>query len=749
MPFIKNVTIFARKVAASVVLPQISAGYGQGNNSGHSLLVNTLGRVFGWGGNSSGQIGDNSALCRITPVSVAGAVKTFCKISAGVTYSLAIDKNGKAWAWGSAQNFALGNANQSTARSTPIAVGFTTQTFCKISAGGSFNSLAIDKNGRAWGWGGNGFGQLGDGTITNQNQPVSVAGAVKTFCEISAGNAHTAALDKNGRAWGWGYNSVGSLGDNTITDRCTPVSVAGNVKTFCQISAGKGFATLAIDKNGRAWGWGQNDRGQIGNTTIGTTSVRTPVSVEGAVKTFCKISAGAQHTAALDKNGRAWAWGNNQFGQLGDNSITSRLTPVSVAGAVKTFCEISAGGSTGGQQQYTLAIDKNGAAWGWGSIFGSFLGDGSASSRRTPVSVLGSAKTFCRITTNSSNHTIAIDKNGRVWGWGDNTNGKIGDNSTTQRATPVSVAGTVKTFCQIAAGEIRTLAIDKNGRAWGWGQNFAGQIGDNSTTNKCTPVSVAGATKTFCLITSGQYHSLATDRQGRVWGWGYNVFGQLGDNSITSRLTPVSVAGAVKTFCQISAGANHTLAIDRTGRIWSWGVNNVGQLGDNSITSRLTPVSILGAAKTFCQISGGTNHTLAIDRFGRAWAWGSNTDGVLGDNTTTSQRTPVSILGAVKTFCKIGTSLGSSFAVAIDKNGRAWAWGNNQFGQLGNNTILSQRTPVSVLGAVKTFCHILVGTSYVIAIDKNGRAWGWGTDSSAQLGQNTTNRLTPVRVCIS
>ena len=163
----------------------------------------------------------------------------------------------------------------------------------------------------------------------------------------------------------------------------------------------------------------------------------------------------------------------------------------------------------------------------------------------------------------------------------------------------------------------------------------------------------------------------------------------------------------------------------------------------------MTPVSILGAAKTFCQISGGTNHTLAIDRFGRAWAWGSNTDGVLGDNTTTSQRTPVSILGAVKTFCKIGTSLGSSFAVAIDKNGRAWAWGNNQFGQLGDNSITSRLTPVSVLGAVKTFCHILVGTSYVIAIDKNGRAWGWGTDSSAQLGQNTTNRLTPVRVCIS
>ena len=747
MPFIKNVTIFARKVAASVVLPQISAGYGQGNNSGHSLLVNTLGRVFGWGGNSSGQIGDNSALCRITPVSVAGAVKTFCKISAGGLHSLAIDKNGKAWAWGSAQNFALGNGNQVTARSTPIAVGFTTQTFCKISAGNLF-STAIDRNGRAWGWGRNDFGQTGDGTITSQNQPTSVIGAIKTFCEISAGGIHTAALDKNGRAWAWGNNDYGQLGNNSITAQCTPVSVVGGVKTFCQISAGHHNSVMVLDKNGRAWGWGQNDLGQIGNTTIGT-SVRTPVSVEGAVKTFCKISLGAQHTTAIDKNGRAWAWGNNSYGQLGDNSTTNRATPVSVAGAVKTFCEISAGGSGGGQQQYTLAIDKNGAAWGWGSIFGAFLGDGSVFSRRTPVSVVGAVKTFCRIAAGSSDHTIAIDKNGRVWGWGSNGNGKIGDNSTTSRATPVSIAGTVKTFCQIATGEIRTLAIDRNGRAWGWGQNFAGQIGDGTLLNRSTPVSVGGATKTFCLIASGQYSSLAIDRQGRSWGWGYNNFGQLGDNSITSRLTPVSVVGAVKTFCQISAGANHNLAIDRTGRVWSWGLNANGQLGDNSITSRLTPVSVAGAVKTFCQIAGGTSFTLAIDRFGRAWGWGNNDAGQLGDNTILSKRTPVSVLGAVKTFCKIGTSLSTSFTVAIDKNGRLWSWGNNQIGQLGDNTILSKRTPVSVLGAVKTFCHILVGGSYVVAIDKNGRAWGWGTDSSGQLGLNTTNKSTPVRVCIS
>ena len=744
MPFIKQIVILARKAAPGpTALPIISAGYGLGNNSGHSLLIKTTGRAFGWGGNSLGQIGDNTVTCRITPVSVAGAVKTFCKISAGEQHSLAIDKNGRAWAWGSRQNGSVGDAGGAFPQSviTPVSV-FTTSTFCKISAGYRF-STAIDKNGRAWGWGTNSSGQLGDGTVTCQFAPVSVAGATKTFCEISAGFTHTAALDKNGRAWGWGYNVYGQLGDDSITDRCTPVSVAGTVKTFCQISAGKGYYTMAIDKNGRAWGWGYSDGAQIGNTSV--FSVRTPVSVEGAVKTFCKISAGAQHTVAIDKNGRAWAWGINTFGNLGDNSTTQRVTPVSVAGTTKTFCEISAGGMPG-QYHFTLAIDKNGAAWGWGSIFGAFLGDGSTSIRTTPMSVRGTVRTFCTIFA-AATHTISIDRNGRVWSWGDNSYAQLGDNSTTVRQTPVSIAGAVKTFCKIATGDFRTLGIDKNGRVWGWGNGYAGAIGAGNTNNSNTPISIAGATKTFCHISSGQYFSLGIDKNGRAWAWGDNPFGQLGDNSVTQRCTPVSVAGTTKTFCKIDGGNNHSLAIDRYGRVWGWGFGGNGRLGNNSTLSVRTPVSVLGATKTFCEISGGVGHSLGIDRYGRAWAWGAGTGGALGIVSTGDRTTPVSVLGAVKTFCKIAA--GQSFSVAIDKNGRAWGWGVNSSGQLGDGTQISKTTPVSVAGTVKTFCHITVGTSHVIAIDKNGRAWGWGSDSAGQLAQNNINRLTPVRVCIS
>jgi alpha-tubulin suppressor-like RCC1 family protein len=186
------------------------------------------------------------------------------------------------------------------------------------------------------------------------------------------------------------------------------------------------------------------------------------------------------------------------------------------------------------------------------------------------------------------------------------------------------------------------LAIDKNGRGWAWGQNSVGQIGDNSITTRSTPVSLAGAVKTFCKITAGEQFSGSIDKNGRSWFWGVNTSGQLGDFTTTSRRTPVSVRGAIKTFCEISAGSAHVAAIDKDGRIWTWGSNSAGQLGDNSLTNRSTPISVLGTVKTFCKVGGGTAHTIAIDKNGLVWGWGSFNAGQLGNNYNT--QTPILIL---------------------------------------------------------------------------------------------------------
>jgi alpha-tubulin suppressor-like RCC1 family protein len=345
----------------------------------------------------------------------------------------------------------------------------------------------------------------------------------------------------------------------------------------------------------------------------------TPVSILGVKKTFCNISSGSYHTIGIDKNGLVWGWGNNQYGQIGNNSDQTNIyTPISIQGIKKTFCKIMSG------QNYTIVIDKNGLVWGWGSNGASQLGDNTGINRCTPVSILGAKKTFCNISAHNGNNVMGIDNKGQVWGWGYNNNGKLGINSIINKCTPVSILGAKKTFCIIAAGNNHTMGINNRGQVWGWGYNNNGQLGINSIIDKCTPVSILGVKKTFCKITAGNNYTLGIDKNGLVWCWGNNNYGQLGDNSLSVRCTPVSILGVKKTFCEISAGYNNTGGIDKNGQVWGWGYNYYGQLGDNSNVSRLTPVSILGTKKTFCKIYFSISTTIAMDYKYQIWGWGNN-----------------------------------------------------------------------------------------------------------------------------
>lgn len=348
------------------------------------------------------------------------------------------------------------------------------------------------------------------------------------------------------------------------------------------------------------------------------------------------IGTGFLITMTIPTDGQIWGWGYNILGQLGDGSKTSRLTPVSIHGNKKTFCKINGG------LNYTIGLEYNGQVWAWGYNAYGNLGDDSTTNRCTPVSVLGAKKTFCKITS-GQNHIIVLQNNGQIWGWGYNNNGQLGDNTVASKRTPVSILGGKKTFCEISASQYSTFGIEHDGQVWSWGYNTYGLLGIDSLDNKSTPVSVLGNKKTFCKIAGGTNHAIGLDYNGQVWAWGYNLYGRIGDNSLTSRLTPVSILGDKKTFCKITGGQNHTVCIQHNGQVWSWGYNNNGQLGDDSTTSKRTPVSIHGNKKTFCQISTGQNHTIGIEHNGNIWTWGYNTHGQIGDNSTTPRYTPVRV----------------------------------------------------------------------------------------------------------
>ena len=189
------------------------------------------------------------------------------------------------------------------------------------------------------------------------------------------------------------------------------------------------------------------------------------------------------------------------------------------------------------------------------------LGDNSTTDRSVPVSILGTKKTFCKICPGVYN-VNAIDNRGQVWGWGWNAYGQLGINSISNKSTPVSILGTKKTFCQISSG-YHTLGIDKDGQVWGWGLNSSGQLGDNTKTNRSTPVSILGTKKTFCKIFVGSQNVFAIDKNNTLWGWGYGYTGNLGNNATPlSQVTPVSIHGARKTFCYVAPATDATIALD-------------------------------------------------------------------------------------------------------------------------------------------------------------------------------------------
>lgn len=273
-------------------------------------------------------------------------------------------------------------------------------------------------------WGRNVNGQIGDGTTTNRLTPVAVSGLSSGVQAIAAGNEHVCALTSEGAVRCWGINLFGGLGDGTTMDRYTPVPVSGLSSGVQAISAGStGSCALTID--GAALCWGPIP----GN---GTLYRHTPVAVSGLSSGVQAISGGGSNTCALTSGGAMWCWGENNYGQLGDGtSGTSRLTPVAVSGLSSGVQAISSGGGR------TCALTSGRTMWCWGSS-DSVLG----ADRLLPEQIAGlnGGNGVLKISVGGQ-HTCASTDNGSVWCWGSNGGGQIGDGTTVHRPTPVQVIG--------------------------------------------------------------------------------------------------------------------------------------------------------------------------------------------------------------------------------------------------------------------------------------------------------------------
>ncbi len=374
---------------------------------------------------------------------------------------------------------------------------------------------------------------------------------------ITAGDVHTCAPTAAGQVKCWGGNTWGGLGDGTTVDRPTPVDVVGQTSPVRTVDAGWNF-TCAVATAGAATCWGYNLRGQLGDGT--TTNSSTPVGVVGLGSGVTAISAGVFHACALTDRGAVKCWGLNHRGQLGDGTTTDSSTPVDVVGLGSGVKAISAG------IWHTCALLADGGVKCWGQNNVGQLGDGTTTDSSTPVDVVGLPSRVSAIDTGTGSdggidgsHTCAVTTRGGVLCWGLNNLGQLGDGTTTDSSTPVTVSGLERGARAVATGSGYSCALTRAGGVRCWGYNFTGQLGDGTTTNRSTPVDVVGLRSGVGQLATGGFHACVLTRRGAVKCWGGNGGGQLGDGTTTGRLTPVDVSGSFyRPECPTLVAARHT-----------------------------------------------------------------------------------------------------------------------------------------------------------------------------------------------
>ena len=361
------------------------------------------------------------------------------------------------------------------------------------------------------------------------------------------------------------------------------------------------------------------------------------IVVNGAVLHVTQVSTGGTHSCAITTAGGLKCWGDNQFGQLGDGTKTSRSKPVDVTYLTSLVDSVSAGPS------HTCAVTKAGGAYCWGNNGSYQLGDGTSTARLTAIGVSGLGTGVASISAGNSN-TCVVTTGGGAKCWGYNYYGQVGDGSKTTRPSPANVSGLTTGVRSIVASPYYyyVCAVTTDGAAKCWGNNGYGQLGTGGTTDATTPANVVGLSSGVASLALGYGHGCALLSNETVQCWGHNTYGQVGNGNTTIQYSPVSVSG-LSGVTSLTAGQHHACAAVSGGGAKCWGYNAFGQLGDNSTANRSVPVQVSGLTSGVMALTGGTGHTCAITGAG-PMCWGNNTTGQLGNNSTTASKVPVNVV---------------------------------------------------------------------------------------------------------
>jgi alpha-tubulin suppressor-like RCC1 family protein len=514
--------------------------------SGHILALRQDGKVWAWGTNDEGQLGDASRTQRLTPVEVRG-LSNVKAITAGNEFSAALTHDGTVWEWGVMSPF---NTPRGAPRTVPVQTPGLTGVVALDGGEASYGLVALHADGQTW-W------RWISGTAPERQEPVG------TLVGVSTAYGLTQLLQADGTVWSYGFsgNGFGTLGDGTTTYRDVPGPVL-DLRSIINIASGT-WHGLALDAGGRVWSWGLDTSGQLGRGRILGQSV--PAAVAG-LSNIVQVSAGTSHNLAVDTSGAVWAWGSNGYGQLGDGTYADSAAAMRLT-AIADVTSVVAG------SYYSLALQHDGSVWYWGST----LPGVSTQQPALPTRALGEAKSV--VSTNG--HVLVLKRDGTVWAWGFNPSGQLGTGNLESSPNPQQIAGLVD-IQQVVATASGSYALTRDGRVLAWGANWTGQVGDGTLDQRLTPTPVIGLSDVV-EIAAGSEHALARKRDGSIWGWGLAESGVLGN---VTEASAVALQLSTPTTVQQLPGGRNSALLTADGLVYMAGDNTVGQLGDGTFANK-------------------------------------------------------------------------------------------------------------------------------------------------------------------
>jgi len=699
----------------------------------------------------------------------AGSIFTYSSLASGQLDTCAILDNSSLYCWGSS----LGPDGGSS--STPVAVSLPSERAALSVTIGAFHACAILDNSSLYCWGNNEFGQLGIGSTTTDWSPQFVnLGSGRTAMAVVAGDHHTCAILDDNSLKCWGRNNNGQLGIGGTTDYSSPQPVdLGSNQVAVAINLGQSHVCAIVD-NGSLKCWGGGGNGQLG--TGSSASYDTPQLVNlGSGRTAAAIAAGIYHTCAILDNASLYCWGSNSRGQLGIGGTTNSYSSPQFVnlGSSRTVVAVEAG------NYHTCAILDNASLNCWGRNSHGQLGiGGSTADRTTPQSVdLGAGRHMAlserdidgdgvlnifelglggsdppdprSIVMASSGRatTCAVMDDGALLCWG-----SLFTSNTSYSVFPLPREiglgdGASATYVSVGGGRVQPticVVLDSGSlKCWGWNVNGALGVGD--TQNRGSPTEVnLGAGRTAVSVSVGVEHTCAVLDDGSLKCWGWNGYGQVGDGSISTRLTPRTVnLGTGMTALNVSTSFFHTCAILNDSSVKCWGANIDGSLGDGTTEQRVTPTSVnLDAGRGALAISARSErHTCALLDNSSLACWGSNGDGQLGVQNSSNQPNPVYVeLDVSDVPVGLATSLdsGDSHTCAVLASGALKCWGSNNMGQLAdeNDWWLDSHNP-RVVNLSSEATQVTAGEGSTCAITVDGWLSCWGHNEYGQRGDGS------------